>query len=253
MEEVEKINPYHAGNKETQVEEMFDNIAPRYDLMNGVMSLGMHQRWRDKGLAIATDILGKNNCEVKEILDVATGTGDVAFELARRFPTATVTGLDLSAGMMEVAARKAADLPDNLRNRVRFMQGDSLNLPFSSDSYNLVTVAYGVRNFADIRKGLAEMSRVLKPGGVLCIIELSEPSNRLIKLPYQIYTRLLIPAVGKKVSGDSRAYEYLPQSIAAVPQRDKMTKLMAEAGLVNCQWHSLTLGVVTIYVAEKKS
>lgn len=248
MQDVERINPYRSGAKGEQVEEMFDSIAPHYDLMNSVMSLGMHLRWRDKALKMASRMLEDSHHEVKDILDVATGTGDVAFELVNRYADAKVTGIDLSAGMMRQAAIKSKELPSEQQQRITFAQGDSLNLPFDEGSFDLVTVAYGVRNFADIRKGLSEMKRVLRPGGVICIIELSEPSNRLILLPYRIYSRMVIPGVGRIVSGDTRAYAYLPESIAAVPQRGAMASLMEEVGLTQCQWKSLTLGVVTIYL-----
>lgn len=252
-EKVEEIKPYGSGEKGEEVEEMFDSIAPHYDLMNRVMSLGMHLHWRDKALDKASSMLKENGHCVTDILDVATGTGDVAFELLRRFPEGNVCGLDLSAGMMKVAADKATKLSKAQQKRVRFVQGDSLNLPFKNNSFDLVTVAYGVRNFSDIRKGMTEMARVLRPGGVLCIIELSEPANKLIRLPYRLYSRMLIPIVGRIVSGDSRAYAYLPESIAAVPQRSNMTRLMEEAGLSECGWESLTLGVLTIYYSRKSS
>ena len=249
-QKVEGVTPYRPGEKREQVEEMFDSIAPAYDFMNNAMTFGLCRYWRNRALTIA----GKEAGEVplRSILDVATGTGDVAFELLRRFPDARVSGVDLSEGMLTVARRKAASLPAADAQRVSFEQGDSLQLPYADNSFDMVTVAYGVRNFAHLDRGLAEMARVLRPGGTICVIELSEPVNPLLKSLYFFYSHKLIPLLGRFVSGDKSAYTYLPQSIAACPQREAMTALMRGAGFGACRWKSLTFGAVTIYYGKKR-
>lgn len=244
--DVESVNPYREGEKTGQVEEMFDSIAPAYDFMNRCMTFGLCSWWRNRALGMAVAAQPK----AARILDVATGTGDVAFELLKRYPGAEITGVDLSAGMLEVARRKSGDIPGG--DKVRFEQGDSLALPHADNTYDLVTIAYGVRNFAHLDRGLAEMCRTLRPGGTICIIELSVPANPVTRAGYKLYSNHLIPLVGRWVSGDKSAYTYLPQSIAACPQRDGMTALMRRAGFDNCRWKSLTFGVVTIYIGKKR-
>lgn len=260
----EVVNPYDdRREKGKQVEEMFDSIAPAYDFMNSAMTFGLHRRWRDRALKAALEALVVGNdeagcrreearedgCKIR-VLDVATGTGDVAFRLHDMLPSAKITGIDLSEGMLEVARKKLSSFTGKERELLAFGKGDCLNLPFADDEFDLITVAYGVRNFENLLKGLREMRRVLRKNGVLCIIELSVPEGRLTGLGYKIYSRHLIPAVGKLVSGDSRAYTYLPESIAAAPQRDDMAKIMGKAGFTDIKWKSLTFGAVTYYIAR---
>lgn len=244
---VENVTPYDDSRAKTgQVEQMFDSIAPAYDLMNTAMTFGLHRYWRNRAL----DLVAARRPQ--SVLDVATGTGDVAFHLFDRCHPGHIVGLDLSEGMLSIARRKlAADKDPEKQQVMEFVQGDSLNLPFADGEFDAVTVAYGVRNFERLEEGLREMARVLRPGGLLCVIELSEPRNPLTHAMYRLYSRRLIPLVGRMVSGDSRAYTYLPESIAAAPQRDDLTALMARAGLRNPEWKSLTFGAVTIYTAEK--
>ncbi|MBD5188486.1 MAG: bifunctional demethylmenaquinone methyltransferase/2-methoxy-6-polyprenyl-1,4-benzoquinol methylase UbiE [Bacteroidales bacterium] len=242
MAKVEEITPYGSSDpKGQQVEQMFDSIAPAYDLMNRAMTLGIDRRWRAK----AVGMLGAPG----RILDVATGTGDLALLLARRIPGSEIVGVDLSEGMIAVGRKKIADA--GLADRITLRAADCLNLPFADNSFDCITVAYGVRNFADIPAGLREMQRVLRPGGRLCVIELSVPTNPLVKPFYNLYTRGIIPLMGRIVSHDSRAYSYLPESIAAVPQGPAMTALMEAAGLTSATFRRLTFGVCTIYLAEK--
>lgn len=245
----ELINPYDDRRDKTeQVEQMFDSIAPAYDFMNSAMTFGLHRSWRRKALDAVTPSITPDS---PALLDIATGTGDLAFDLHRRFPKADITGLDLSEGMLAVARQKLDNAGADAKSRIRFVQGDSLALPFHDNSFDLITVAYGVRNFEHLDQGLKEMARVLKPGGSLCVIELSEPVNPLLHSLYRLYSRTLIPMVGRLVSGDSRAYSYLPESIAAAPQRGDLTEIMTRAGLCGPTWKSLTFGVVTYYLASK--
>lgn len=268
---VENVTPYEDAEltpKGEQVKEMFDSIAPAYDFMNTAMTFGLHRRWRDKALKAAVTALAsspepeKNTDNITPegpvplcadgdaVLDVATGTGDVAFRLHRILPTARITGIDLSPGMLDMARKKLESMPESDRKLMAFGKADCLRLPFHDGDFNLITVAYGVRNFENLLAGLREMRRVLRPGGVLCVIELSVPQGKLTSFGYRLYSRHLIPAVGKLVSGDSRAYSYLPESIAAAPQRGDMAAMMREAGFNHVEWRSLTFGAVTYYIAR---
>ena len=244
---VEDINPYEAkGDKSSQVEEMFDSIAPAYDFMNTAMTFGLHRRWRDKALKAAMAMV-KNP---QKVLDIATGTGDVSFRLASILSHSEITGIDLSEGMLNVAREKLSKMNSSVQSRVAFGKGDCLMLPFLENEFDLITVAYGVRNFSDLPLGLKEIKRVLSDNGVLCIIELSCPTGTLTAPLYKLYSGKLIPFVGRLVSGDSRAYSYLPESIAACPQRNEMAALLYEAGFKEVSWHELTFGAVTYYLAR---
>lgn len=240
---VEEIKPYDSeSGKAKQVEEMFDSIAPAYDFMNRAMTLGIDRWWR----RVAVRMVGKT--QPQRILDVATGTGDFAIDLYRKLQPEQVMGIDLSQGMLDVAREKIAkrDLGDVLT----VQQGDCLALPFEDGSFDAVTVAFGVRNFEHLLQGYQQMHRVLRPGGVLCVVELSTPRNRLVRWFYDLYTLHIIPWMGSLKSGDRSAYRYLPQSIAAVPQGDDMLTLMRKAGFTNCKVKRLTLGTCSIYTGE---
>lgn len=243
----ESVKPYADSGRDKggQVEQMFDSIAPAYDLMNTAMTFGMHRIWRRRALKRISGALRGN------VLDVATGTGDLAFFMRRHYGSRAVTGIDLSAGMLAVARRKLARLPEPERNAITFMEADCLSLPFADNSFDAVTVAYGVRNFERLLQGLKEMQRVMRPGGRICIIELSEPRMPHLKAMYRLYARHVIPTVGRLVSGDSSAYTYLPLSIAAAPQRDAMKELMQQAGLRDASWRTMTFGSVCVYTATK--
>lgn len=250
MGSAEEIKPYNDEEaKGKQVGAMFDSIAPSYDFMNTMMTGGLHVRWRNKALKMAASRMGGRS--PKMILDVACGTGDVSFRLHEMFPNAYVTGLDLSAGMLKIAKEKLAEMEPGDQHHITFLEGDCLKMPFPDETFDLVTVAYGVRNFEHLEEGYREMRRVMKPGGVICVIELSEPANSLIKSGYRLYSRNVIPLVGRMVSKDTRAYSYLPESIAACPQRKEMTAMMERAGFKDATFKSLTLGVITIYLASK--
>lgn len=253
MSKVEHINPYHGDSrgKGEQVEAMFDAIAPAYDFMNRAMTAGLDRLWQRRLVAAATaGVNTAGGAAPLAVLDLATGTGDVAFALSRALPNAQITGLDLSEGMLDKARIKAAE--QGIGNVV-FLQGDCLATGLPDSCADVITIAYGVRNFADLAAGYSEMYRLLRPGGRLCVLELSEPASPLIKPFYKAYTRTLIPFAGRLLSHDSRAYTYLPESIAAVPQRDGMTALIEGAGFSEARWRSFTMGVCTLYAATKPS
>lgn len=223
---------------------MFDHIAPAYDLMNTLMTFGLHRVWLKGALRrVAQSLKGAR------VLDIATGTGDVALRMARKCGVRSVVGADLSQGMLDVAAKKLAANPAPVP--VSFVCADSLALPMADCEFDAITVAYGVRNFNRLAEGYAEMLRVLRPGGTLCVIELCEPANPLMRFGYKLYTRFVIPTVGRMVSGDSRAYSYLPESIAACPQRGAMTALMGAAGFKQCAYRTFFPGTVAVYTARK--
>ena len=238
----EQIKPYDSVRPKTeQVEEMFDSIAPAYDFMNRAMTLGIDKLWRTKAVKMI------RRRQPADILDVATGTGDLAIKLAREIPGVRVTGVDLSEQMLAIGRDKVRLA--GLSDRISLSKADCLALPMADASFNAVTVAYGVRNFEHLAQGYREMARVLRPGGMLCVVELSVPQSRLVRPFYELYTRRIIPVIGRMVSSDRSAYTYLPASIAAMPQGERMLAIMEEAGLVRPALRPLTLGVCTIYTA----
>lgn len=240
----EHIKPYDTDRAKTeQVREMFDSIAPAYDWMNRAMTFGVDKSWRRKAVSMVAA------SKPGHIVDIATGTGDLAIALANKMPYASVTGIDLSQGMVDIGRTKVTAA--GLDNRIDLLTADCLDMPFEDSSTDVITVAYGVRNFEHLDRGYAEMFRVLKPGGLLCVVELSTPVNPIIKPFYKLYTKFIIPTVGRMVSKDSRAYSYLPESIAAVPQGDDMLRLMRDAGFIDTKFKRLTFGVCTIYTGHK--
>lgn len=241
----ENVKPYQSkdGSKSEQVREMFDHIAPKYDFMNRAMTFGIDKSWRKKAIK---EII---RSEAEDILDIACGTGDMAIMMAKSMPGVNITGIDLSPKMLEEGRRKI--IHEGLSERIKLMEGDSLHLPFEDETFDAITVAFGVRNFENLEKGYKEMARVLKSGGVLIVLELSTPQGILTGAGYRLYTKSLIPIAGKIVSGDSNAYSYLPESIAAVPQRQEMTSLMEKAGLKKVSYKEQTFGTCTIYKGIK--
>lgn len=242
---VEQVTPYgdQATAKTEQVRQMFDAIAPAYDFMNRAMTLGIDIWWR----RLAVKRLRR--LSPTRILDVATGTGDFAIQLYKSLHPQHITGIDLSQGMLDEACRKVKE--KGLENAISFEQGDCMALEMEDASFDAVTVAFGVRNFEHLQQGYSEMARVLRPGGILCVLELSTPTNPIIRWFYDLYTLHIIPWIGSKKSGEKSAYRYLPESIAAVPQGDDMLQLMQGAGLKDTSFKRLTLGVCTIYSAKK--
>ncbi len=240
---VEQVKPYDEGAKTEQVRQMFDAIAPAYDFMNRAMTLGIDIWWRRLAVKRLKRITPAH------ILDVATGTGDFAIQLNDSLHPQHITGIDLSPGMLAEAQRKVKE--NGLQEVISFEEGDCMALPMQDNTFDAVTVAFGVRNFEHLQQGYQEMARVLRPGGMLCVLELSTPTNKLIRWFYDLYTLHIIPAIGSIKSGDKSAYRYLPNSIAAVPQGDDMLQLMRNAGLKEATFRRLTLGVCTIYTAVK--
>lgn len=240
----EDINPYdNSRSKTEQVREMFDNIAPAYDFMNRAMTFGIDKWWR----RLTVKRVKRHKADY--ILDVATGTGDLALLIAHKVDPITVTGVDISENMLERARRKVAE--EDLAEVVKFYNGDCMHLPLPDGSFDAVTVAYGVRNFEHIAQGYSEILRVLKPGGIIVVLELSTPTNPIVKWGYDLYAGKIIPALGRCVSKDNRAYSYLLESIAAVPQGDNMLQIMRNVGFTDTAYKSLTLGTCTIYTGIK--
>lgn len=245
MNSCESINPYSSDPrpKSEQVRDMFDNIAPAYDFMNRAMTFGIDRLWRRKAVKMLAN--GPHNT----ILDVATGTGDLAILMAQRTDAKKIHGIDLSHNMIEAGQHKVKNA--GLESRIEFSVADCLNMPFSDCTFHAVTVAYGVRNFEDLLRGYTEMYRVLRHEGRLTVIELSTPSSPFIRPLYRFYTRHVIPWIGRLVSKDVRAYSYLPESIAAVPQGLEMTRIMRQAGFTDTSFRRLTFGTCTIYTGIK--
>ena len=243
----EKIKPYsQQGEKVEQVEAMFDGIAPTYDFLNHALSMGIDRGWRRK----AVEALGKY--VPKRVLDIATGTGDFAILLGKMLKPEHIIGADISEGMMEVARRKVATLSSELQGtEISFQKEDCLHLTFPADSFDAVTVAYGIRNFQDLDAGLSEMYRVLKPGGHLLIVELATPPRFPMRQLFWLYAHVVMPFVGWVVSRDSRAYSYLPATMEAFPQGEVMEGILQKAGFASVLWRRFTFGICTMYMAEK--
>jgi len=240
----EEIKPYEQrGNKKEQVSRMFDGIAPYYDFLNRLLSLGIDTIWRRRAIA---QLKGDRP---KHILDVATGTADVALEMAGRLSAERIVGLDISDQMLDVGRRKVRK--KGLEERIELMVGDSENLPFANNTFDAITVAFGVRNFEHLEKGLQEMQRVLKPGGKLVVLEFSKPRLFPFKQLYDFYFRNILPAVGKITSKDPRAYRYLYESVQAFPERERFTDILTKTGYKSNQCIPLTLGICSIYTGVK--
>jgi demethylmenaquinone methyltransferase/2-methoxy-6-polyprenyl-1,4-benzoquinol methylase len=240
----EKINPYKDSDlgKKEQVAQMFDNISGNYDGLNRVISLGIDVKWRKK----VVEIVGKNN--PKQILDIATGTGDLALMMAALKPD-RIVGLDISAGMLEVGKQKIAKA--NLSEKIEMVVGDSEDMPFDNNTFDAITVSFGVRNFANLNKGLTESARVLKPTGVLVILETSNPVKFPFKQGYKLYTNLFLPVVGKLFSKDKVAYSYLSESANSFPFGEAFNNILQKNGFTHTNNTPVTFGVATIYTASK--
>ena len=230
--------------KKEKIEQMFNDIAPSYDRLNHLMSLGIDNIWRKKALKEIVD--GTQ----QQILDVACGTGDSTIAIAKAMePGGRVTGIDISAGMMEPLMRKAAH--EGVHDRIKLLQADALQMPFEADTFHRVTCAFGIRNFEDRKKGLAEFLRVLKPGGRAVILELGIPDRPFIKTLYDIYFRHILPLIGGLISGNRAAYRYLPESVYAFPRPETFCAMMERAGFHNVRHRNFTFGLCRLFIGEK--
>ncbi|WP_165733750.1 bifunctional demethylmenaquinone methyltransferase/2-methoxy-6-polyprenyl-1,4-benzoquinol methylase UbiE [Polaribacter sp. 20A6] len=240
----EKITPYKDSKlgKKEQVAQMFDNISENYDGLNRVISLGIDVKWRKK----VVKIVGQNN--PKQILDIATGTGDLAIMMAALNPD-RIVGLDISEGMLEVGKQKIAKA--NLSDKIEMVVGDSEEMPFADNTFDAITVSFGVRNFANLDKGIKEIVRVLKPTGVLVILETSNPTKFPFKQGYKLYTNLFLPVVGKLFSKDKVAYSYLSESANSFPFGEAFNNILQKNGFRHTEDTPVTFGVATIYTASK--
>ena len=240
----ESIKPYNEDEKKSiQVERMFDNIAPAYDQLNHTLSWGIDKSWRKKAINWLKPF------QPQRMMDVATGTGDFAIQACRVLNPKELIGTDISEGMMNVGRQKVKDA--GLEGRISFAKEDCTALTFPDNRFDAITVAFGVRNFEDLDKGLREMHRVLDTNGKLVILELSEPDWFPMKQLYALYSKVVIPTLGKLLSKDRSAYTYLPQSIKAFPQGEVMKEIILKAGFSEANFKRLTLGICTLYTATK--
>lgn len=238
------IKPYgEADSKKEEVGKMFDSIAPTYDLLNRGTSLGVDTLWRAKM------IKQLNAKDHPRVLDVATGTADVAIQTVKRADVAHVTGLDLSEGMLKYGRKKVA--AEGLDDRITLVQGDSEHLPYEDDSFDAVTASFGVRNFENLEQGLAEMRRVLRPGGKLVVLEFSRITFAPIRWGFNIYFGKVMPLIGKLQSKDPRAYAYLFESVQAFPSGKAFTDKLKKVGFTQTNADPLTFGIATIYTGIK--
>ena len=249
--------------KKQQVAEMFDKIAFRYDFLNRFLSGGIDLYWRRRAIRELTGRkehgVAAGDAVVKEVaaategmkvLDVATGTGDMAILLTRQLPGSTVTGVDISTGMLEIGRQKITRL--RLEQRVVLQTGDGEALEFPDACFDAITVAFGVRNFEHLERGLREMLRVLKPGGRLVVLEFSQPRTPGVRQLYDLYLRLVAPNVGRMVSSSREAYQYLNDSVKAFPEGKAFIHILDICGYTNARMHRLSLGICSLYVGEKR-
>ena len=223
---------------------MFDRISPKYDALNHILSLNIDKVWRKKTAKIVS------KTQPKAILDLATGTADLAIAMAKHNPQTHIIGLDISEKMLEIGKEKVK--LQNLENQIELHHGDAASLPFEDARFDAVTVAFGVRNFEDLDKGLSEMHRVLKTNGQAVILEFSMPERFPIKQLYNFYFKHLLPNIGKWVSKDGNAYTYLPHSVEKFPKPSDFCNILGSFGLKNCQIKPLSFGIATLYVANKE-
>lgn len=221
---------------------MFDNIAHRYDFLNHLLTLGIDILWRKKAVKFIGEI------KPRVILDVASGTGDFAFESLTLKPT-KITGFDLSEGMMKIGRERAKKL--NVQNTLEFIKGDSEKMPFATESFDAITVGFGVRNFDNLEAGLKEMLRVLRVHGRVVILEASMPRSTIIRALFSLYFGKVVPLVGRLFSKDARAYSYLPESVLVFPEGLEFVKILENVGFRNVQWQPLTFGACALYKMEK--
>ena len=241
----QEVKPYNEeeGGKKEQVTRMFDTISGEYDGLNRMISLGLDQKWRSN----VVDMIASTNPET--ILDIATGTGDLVIQMAQKTDAKKLIGLDISSGMLEIGKLKVTK--EELDDRIEMVLGDSENLQFEDNSIDAVTVSYGVRNFEDLEKGLSEIRRVLKPGGILVILETSVPEKFPFKQGYFFYSKLIVPALGKLFSKDKIAYGYLSESASKFPYGERFNNILKKVGFNNVNHYLQFHGASTIYKAIK--
>lgn len=239
------VNPYKDSklNKKAQVAQMFDNISGEYDGLNRVISFGTDIKWRKE----VVEIVAANNPE--NILDIATGTGDLAISLTQT-AAKEIIGLDISEGMLEVGRKKINK--KHLDSIISMVVGDSEDLPFKSNTFDAITVAFGIRNFENLEKGLSEILRVLKPGGIFVILETSVPTKFPFKQGYKLYSKMILPTIGKLFSKDKFAYNYLSESASVFPFGEALNNILRNVGFIDVENRPKTFGVATIYTASKK-
>jgi demethylmenaquinone methyltransferase / 2-methoxy-6-polyprenyl-1,4-benzoquinol methylase len=238
------VKPYKESEKgkKQQVEEMFDNISPKYDFLNHFLSMGIDIQWRKKVVKLVQEH------QPKTILDIATGTGDLAIAMSR-LKVDKIVGLDLSNGMLEVGRKKIQEA--KLDQLIEMVQGDSENLPFEDNSFDVITVSFGVRNFENLEKGLSEINRVLKPNGKFIVLEFSQPRKFPMKQLYRFYSTKILPLMGRIISKDASAYTYLPESVAAFPYGDKFVEILHKVGFRDASARELTFGISSVYTSFK--
>lgn len=238
------MKPYNTDqSKKEEVRTMFDNIAPKYDLLNHTLSMSIDRLWRRRVVKVV------RRAKPRRILDVATGTGDLAIAMARRIDGVQVLAVDLSEGMLDVARRKVE--ARGLDGRIVLDRADAEHLDIAAASVDVATVAFGVRNFGDLAAGLRELARTLKPGGKVVILEFSRPANPIFRALYEFYSCRILPRIGGLISRDRRAYEYLPASVGEFPGPAEFLKILEAAGFRNCKARSQSFGIAQIYVGER--
>ena len=230
-------------SKKKQVEKMFDKIAYRYDFLNHFLSAGIDVGWRKKAIKQLRSL------SPKYILDVATGTGDMAILSSKLLTAEKIIGIDISDGMLEIGKKKIEKL--GLQQRIELLKGDSETITFSSNSFDAVTVAFGVRNFQDLELGLSEIKRVLKPGGKLVVLECTKPKLPVIKNFYNLYLNLVAPWIGRVISKNKNAYQYLNESVQKFPEGKDFVQILNKLGYKNASCKTLSLGISSIYCGEK--
>lgn len=240
------ILPYknRKDGKKEQIAFMFDKIAHRYDFLNHFLSAGTDRRWRKKAIRLL------KNTSPEIVLDIATGTADMAIQTCLDMEDVQVTGIDISEKMLEIGKSKIHK--QMLDSRIKLLKADSENLPFDNDTFDASTVAFGIRNFENLRKGLREIYRVLKPGSIFVILEFSNPRNFPFKQFYGFYFNRILPLIANLFSKDNEAYKYLPASVNAFPEREELIRILKEEGFSRCTYKQLTFGIASIYVATKK-
>ena len=239
----ETIKPYNSGEKAQQVEQMFNNIAPTYDQLNHRLSWDIDRGWRRKAISQLEPYAPKT------MLDIATGTGDFAILAAQMLKPERLIGADISEGMMQIGRRKVEEA--GLEDIISFEKEDCLHLSYQDETFDAVTAAFGIRNFADLDRGLAEMGRVMKRGGHLSIVELTTPVRFPMKQLFHIYSHTVLPVYGRLISKDRSAYSYLTKTIEAFPQGERMVGILKKAGFREATFRRLTFGICTMYFATK--